>query len=83
MAVNVSLFAGITTCSSRRQSPVWRPFNVVHSDQSKCRRQGVPTYRLVRYAADFVVMVGGTRDDAEALFDEVTTVLAQEFETIR
>ena len=44
--------------------------------RAKRRRQGVPTYRLVRYADDFVVMVGGTRDDAEALFDEVTTVLA-------
>ncbi len=27
--------------------------------------------RLVRYADDFVVMVHGTRDDAEALWDEV------------
>jgi len=44
--------------------------------RAKRRRQGVPTYRLVRYADDFVVMVGGTRDDAEALFDEVATVLA-------
>ena len=32
--------------------------------------------RLVRYADDFVVMVGGTRDDAEALWDEVAAVLA-------
>jgi RNA-directed DNA polymerase len=42
----------------------------------KRRRQGVPAYRLVRYADDFVVMVGGTRDDAEALWDEVAAVLA-------
>ena len=32
--------------------------------------------RLVRYADDFVVMVAGTRDDAEALRDEVSAVLA-------
>ncbi len=32
--------------------------------------------RLVRYADDFVVMVAGTRDDAEALRDEVAGVLA-------
>ena len=32
--------------------------------------------RLVRYADDFVVMVHGTRDDAEALSDEVAAVLA-------
>ena len=32
--------------------------------------------RLVRYADDFVVMVAGTRDDAEALRAEVSNVLA-------
>ena len=32
--------------------------------------------RLVRYADDFVVMVHGTRDDTEALWDEVGAVLA-------
>ena len=32
--------------------------------------------RLVRYADDFVVMVAGTRHDAEALWDEVAAVLA-------
>ena len=32
--------------------------------------------RLVRYADDFVVLVAGTRDDAEALRDEVAGVLA-------
>ncbi len=42
----------------------------------KHRRAGVPAMRLVRYADDFVVMVAGTRDDAEALRDEVATVLA-------
>ncbi len=44
--------------------------------RSKLRRQGVPAYRLVRYADDFVVMVGGTRADAEALWSEVSGVLA-------
>lgn len=44
--------------------------------RTKHRRAGVPTMRLVRYADDFVVMVAGTRDDAEALRDEVATVLA-------
>ena len=32
--------------------------------------------RLVRYADDFVVLVHGDRSDAEALFEEVTGVLA-------
>jgi RNA-directed DNA polymerase len=42
----------------------------------KHRRAGGPVMRLVRYADDFVVMVGGTRDHAEALWDEVSSVLA-------
>jgi RNA-directed DNA polymerase len=42
----------------------------------KHRRVGGPVMRLVRYADDFVVMVHGTRDDAEALWDEVSTLLA-------
>ena len=33
--------------------------------RAKRRRAGVPAYRLVRYADDFVVMVGGTRTAAE------------------
>ena len=42
----------------------------------KRRRQGLPTYKLVRYADDFVVMVAGTRADTEAVRAEVATVLA-------
>jgi RNA-directed DNA polymerase len=44
--------------------------------RAKRRRAGEPTMRLVRYADDFVVMIHGTRDDAEALWDEVGQVLA-------
>jgi RNA-directed DNA polymerase len=44
--------------------------------RAKHRRAGVPAMRIVRYADDFLVMVHGTRDDAEALWDEVTAVLA-------
>ena len=44
--------------------------------RAKRRKAGVPTYRLVRYADDFVVMVGGTRQHAEALWDETSKVLA-------
>ena len=40
------------------------------------RKRGGATYRLVRYADDFVVMVHGTREHAEALRAEVTQVLA-------
>jgi RNA-directed DNA polymerase len=44
--------------------------------RAKRRRSGEPAFRLVRYADDFVVMVGGTRGDAEALRAEVGSVLA-------
>ncbi len=40
------------------------------------RRRGLPNYKLVRYADDFVVMVAGTRADAEALRAEAAAVLA-------
>lgn len=42
----------------------------------KRRRSGVPVMRLIRYADDFVVMVGGTRTDAETLWQEVAAVLS-------
>ena len=42
----------------------------------RIRKRGGATYRLVRYADDFVVMVHGTREHAEALRAEVTQVLA-------
>ena len=45
------------------------------STRGKRRRAGVPVMRLVRYADDFVVMVAGTRHDAEALWCEVSMVL--------
>jgi RNA-directed DNA polymerase len=39
------------------------------------RHKGQATYRLVRYADDFVILVSGTRAQAEALRDEAATVL--------
>lgn len=44
--------------------------------RAKHRKAGAPTYRLVRYADDFVVMVKGTREHAEALRAETSRVLA-------
>ena len=40
------------------------------------RRRGESTYRLVRYADDFVVMVSGTRAHAEGLRHDVEAVLS-------
>ena len=42
----------------------------------KRRRNGPPVMRLIRYADDFVVMVGGTRADAGTLWQEVAAVLS-------
>lgn len=39
------------------------------------RRRGGATYRITRYADDFVIMVFGTKDHADALWDEVGAVL--------
>jgi RNA-directed DNA polymerase len=44
--------------------------------RAKRRGAGEPVMKLVRYADDFVVMVAGTREDAEALWDEVGSVMA-------
>ena len=53
---------------------VWKSWG---SDSSRSRRhnKGLATYRLVRYADDFVVMVSGTRSHAETLRDEVAELL--------
>ncbi|MFC5180086.1 group II intron reverse transcriptase/maturase [Actinomadura harenae] len=39
------------------------------------RRKGLPTWRLVRYADDFVVLIHGTQDDALAVREDVARVL--------
>jgi len=40
------------------------------------RRKGLPSWRIVRYADDFVVLVRGQRGDVEALHEEIAHVLA-------
>jgi RNA-directed DNA polymerase len=40
------------------------------------RQRGGATYRIVRYADDFAIMVMGSKNHADALWDEVTQVLA-------
>nr|WP_211210826.1 group II intron reverse transcriptase/maturase [Sporichthya polymorpha] len=46
------------------------------SARHRRRRRGEPTYRLVRYADDFVVLVHGEKHHAKALRDEAAAVLA-------
>jgi RNA-directed DNA polymerase len=44
----------------------------------RLHQKGQPTYRLIRYADDFVLMVKGTLAQAEALKEEIAAVLANE-----
>jgi len=54
----------------------WEATMATRVDRARRRRHGKPTYRLVRYADDFVVMVSGTKAHAEELKDEVAAVLS-------
>ena len=39
------------------------------------RRKGLPTWRVIRYADDFAVLVNGSEQDAAALREEIASVL--------
>jgi RNA-directed DNA polymerase len=54
----------------------WQTQMGTEGQRKKRRRQGLGTWRLVRFADDFVVMVNGTRAHAEALREETAAVLA-------
>ncbi|MFE9132561.1 group II intron reverse transcriptase/maturase [Streptomyces sp. NPDC007148] len=56
----------------------WEPGGELSTDYRRGRRRatGLPSWRLVRYADDFVVLVDGTRQDTEALHEEIAQVLA-------
>ena len=45
--------------------------------RTRHRRRGGATYRIIRYADDFVVMVNGTREHADAFFDDIENVLSE------
>lgn len=45
--------------------------------RSRYRSRGGATYRLVRYADDFTISVHGTREHADALWEEVAEVLSE------
>lgn len=54
----------------------WQAMGANSGARQARRRKGRPTYRLVRYADDFVILVAGTREQAEAICDDAATVLA-------
>ena len=66
----------------RHFEQIWeRDMSPAHRRQ-QLRRKGQPTYRLVRYADDFVILVKGTRFDAEAIREGVGRVLAEQLKMI-
>ena len=56
----------------------WRTGGTMSTESRRAnrRRNGLPTWRLVRYADDLVVLVHGTEADTQALREDVATVLA-------
>jgi RNA-directed DNA polymerase len=54
----------------------WEDEMATKYQRNKRRQRGQPNYRLVRYADDFVVLVHGTRSDAETLCGHIAMVLA-------
>jgi RNA-directed DNA polymerase len=54
----------------------WQAVGATSSARQGHRRKGLATWRLVRYADDFVVLVAGSRAHAEALREEVAAELA-------
>jgi RNA-directed DNA polymerase len=53
----------------------WSTTMGTQADRTRRRRHGEALYRLVRYADDFVVMVSGTKAQAEELKSEAAAVL--------
>ena len=54
---------------------IWQAEMATRVDRARRRRQGQATYRVVRYADDFVVMVAGSRQHAEAVREQIIPVL--------
>jgi RNA-directed DNA polymerase len=52
----------------------WKAMGSSHQREQR-RRKGLATYRLVRYADDWVLLIAGTRADAERLREEAAAVL--------
>jgi RNA-directed DNA polymerase len=56
----------------------WKPGEAMSTDYLRRRRRskGLPNWRVVRYADDFVIVVHGTQADTEALREDVSHTLA-------
>jgi RNA-directed DNA polymerase len=67
------------TALDRRYAADWADMSRYQGRREYLHRMGRPTYRLVRFADDLVVLVKGTRVQAEALLGE----LSERVESIR
>jgi RNA-directed DNA polymerase len=67
---NIALFLDDHFAEARQRDMATR------TQRATRRNRGGATYRLVRYADDFVVMVAGTEARAEGLRDEVAAVVS-------
>jgi RNA-directed DNA polymerase len=56
----------------------WKAGGAMHTayQRGRCRVKGLPRWRIIRYADDFVVLVNGTRTDTENLREDVARVIA-------
>jgi RNA-directed DNA polymerase len=56
----------------------WRPGGAMSTSGKRAYRRstGRPTWRIIRYADDFVIVVHGSRADTEVLREDVASVLA-------
>jgi RNA-directed DNA polymerase len=56
----------------------WKPGGAMSTlgKRSYRRSKGRPTWRIIRYADDFAILVHGSREDTEALREDVANVLA-------
>ncbi|MFG2918516.1 group II intron reverse transcriptase/maturase [Kitasatospora sp. NPDC048298] len=55
----------------------WKPGGSMATEKRRAyrRSKGRPTWRIVRYADDFLVLVNGSREDTEAVREDVARVL--------
>jgi RNA-directed DNA polymerase len=60
------------TALDRRYAADWAEMSRYRGRRQYLRKTGHPTYRLVRFADDFVVLVKGTRAQAEALLAQLS-----------
>ena len=66
------LLANIALSALDRQYEAdWQEMSRSPGRRQHLQRRGHPTYRLVRYADDLVVLVKGTREQAQALLDRL------------